>query len=80
MAENRFPGHRSEPDPEVVDLLQRMLVAARKGYVKSLAIVAVNQLHQAETGVVGDLSHVRTNAVLGGLARIANELMNSARK
>lgn len=63
------------PDGDVIDLLERVLLAARKGYVKSVAIVAVNPIHQVETGAAGDLSEVRTNVLLGGLTRAANELM-----
>lgn len=73
MPHPRFKRH-PRPDPEVVDLLERVLAAARKGYVKTVAIAAVNPLHQVETGVAGDLSHVRTNAVLAGLTRTAIEL------
>jgi hypothetical protein len=63
------------PDGDVIDLLSRVLASARKGYVKSVAIVAVNPVHQVETGAAGDLSEVRTNVLLGGLTRAANELM-----
>lgn len=62
-------------DPDVVDFLERVLLSARKGYVKTVAIVAVNPIHQVETGAAGDLSDVRTNVLLGGLTRAANELM-----
>jgi hypothetical protein len=63
------------PDGDVIDLLERVLASARKGYVKSVAIVAVNPIHQVETGAAGDLTEVRTNVLLGGLTRAANELM-----
>lgn len=63
------------PDGDVIDLLERVLASARKGFVKSVAIVAVNPIHQVETGAAGDLSDVRTNVLLGGLTRAANELM-----
>jgi hypothetical protein len=73
-AQARWRKH-PKPDADVVDLLERVLVSARKGYVKSVAIVAVNPIHQVETGAAGDLSEVRTNVLLGGLTRAANELM-----
>lgn len=63
------------PDADVVDLLERVLASAKRGFVKSVAIVAVNPIHQVETGAAGDLSEVRTNVLLGGLTRAANELM-----
>lgn len=63
------------PDGDVIDLLERVLKSARNGYVKSVAIVAVNPVHQVETGAAGDLTEVRTNVLLGGLTRAANELM-----
>lgn len=64
-----------KPDSDVIDFLERVLASARAGYVKSIAIVAVNPLHQVETGCAGDLSEVRTTVLLGGLTRAANELM-----
>ncbi len=74
MAKPQFSTH-PKPDGDVIDLLQRALESARKGYVKSVAVVLVNPLHQVETGAAGDLSDVRTNVLLGGLTRAANELM-----
>ena len=70
----KFRSH-PKPDGDVIDLLQRVLESARKGYVRSVAVVAVNPVHQVETGAAGDLSEVRTSVLLGGLSRAANELM-----
>ena len=64
-----------KPDGDVIDLLERVLASAQKGYVRSVAVVAVNPVHQVETGAAGDLSEVRTSVLLGGLSRAANELM-----
>jgi hypothetical protein len=64
-----------KPDGDVIDLLERVLTSARHGYVRSVAVVAVNPLHQVETAAAGDLSEVRTTVMLGGLSRAANELM-----
>lgn len=64
-----------KPDGDVIDLLERVLASAKHGYVRSVAIVAVNPVHQVETGAAGDLSEVRTSVLLGGLSRAANELM-----
>ena len=63
------------PDGDVIDLLERAIASARRGYVRSVAIVLVNPVHQVETGAAGDLSEVRTTVLLGGLTRAANELM-----
>lgn len=63
------------PDGDVIDLLERALASARRGYVKSAALVLVNPIHQVETAAAGDLSEVRTTVLLGGLTRAANELM-----
>jgi hypothetical protein len=70
----KFRSH-PRPDGDVIDLLERVLASAQKGYVRSVAIVAVNPVHQVETGAAGDLSEVRTSVLLGGLSRAANELM-----
>lgn len=74
MNRHKFRTHPL-PDGDVIDLLERVLASARKGHIKSVAIVAVNPIHQVETGAAGDLSEVRTNVLLGGLSRAANELM-----
>jgi hypothetical protein len=63
------------PDPEVIDLLERVLASAKGGHIRSVAIVAVNPVHQVDTAAAGDLSEVRTSVLLGGLSRAANELM-----
>jgi hypothetical protein len=65
----------ARPDVDVVDLLERVLRSARKGHIRSVAVVAVNPVHQVETAAAGDLSEVRTNVLLAGLTRAANELM-----
>jgi hypothetical protein len=71
---SKFSEH-PRPDGDVIDLLERILTSARSGYVKSIAIVAVNPVHQVQTAAAGDLSEVRTTVLLGGLSRAANELM-----
>ena len=63
------------PDGEVIDLLERARASARKGYVKTALVVLADPLHHVETCAAGDLSEVRTNVMLGGLTRAANELM-----
>lgn len=63
------------PDGDVIDLLERALISAKKGHVKTVLVVLANPLHQVETAAAGDLSEVRINVMLGGLTRAANELM-----
>ena len=65
------------PDSEVVDLLERALASAKRGYVKTALIVLADPLHHVETAAAGHLSEVRINVMLGGLSRAANELMKS---
>lgn len=74
MRAQKFRSH-PVPDNEVIDLLERALASARKGYVKSCLVVLADPLHHVETAAAGDLSEVRTNVMLGGLSRAANELM-----
>lgn len=71
---HKFRTH-PRPDGEVIDLLERALASAKKGYVKTALIVLADPLHHVETAAAGDLSEVRTNVMLGGLTRAANELM-----
>jgi hypothetical protein len=63
------------PDGDVIDLLERALLSAKRGYVKTCLVVLADPLHHVETAAAGDLSEVRTNIMLGGLTRAANELM-----
>jgi hypothetical protein len=74
MGHPKFRGH-PKPDADVIDLLKRILASAEQGYIKSIAVVAVNPVHQVHTAAAGDLSEVRSNVLLGGLTRAANELM-----
>jgi hypothetical protein len=74
MGQPKFRNH-PKPDVDVIDLLRRVLASAEQGYVKSVAVVAVNPVHQVHTAAAGDLSEVRSTVLLGGLSRAANELM-----
>lgn len=64
-----------KPQPDVVTLLERVLNAARMGHIRSVALVAVNPIHQVETATAGDLSEVRTSSLVCGLTRVTNELI-----
>lgn len=70
-------GFRSaqKPHAEVVTLLERALYAARQGHIRSVALVAVNPMHEVETATAGDLSEIRAGSLVRGLARVTNELI-----
>ena len=62
------------PDREVVDLLERTLAAARLGLVRTIAINVVNPVNETEALLAGDLSLVRSTALLGALVRATTDL------
>lgn len=72
------PRFRTSPRPnsEVIDLLEKILVAARQGQIASLGVVVVNPTNQAETDTAGDLTELRVNALISGLAKASNKLLN----
>jgi hypothetical protein len=74
VTDRRF---RTEPKPnnEVIELLERTLEAARHGRVPYIAIIAGNPVNEVQPLLAGDLSTIRANALLGGLARAANNLL-----
>lgn len=64
------------PDAEVVELLQRLLSAAQHGYVRSVVVVTVNPVQEVERLTAGDLSPIRLNALLGGLAQLKSHIIS----
>jgi hypothetical protein len=62
------------PDSEVVALIERTLVAARLGRIKTIHIAAVDPLNETELLVAGDLSPVKSTVMLGALVRSIQEL------
>lgn len=66
------------PDAEVVELLENVLASARRGFVRSVAIVAVNPVNLTEVAQAGDVGPIRANALLGGLARLNHDLISKA--
>ena len=64
------------PDEDVVRALEMALEAARRGHVRSMALVVVNQLHEAETSTAGDLGPVRRTIIVGALSAIAHNLIS----
>jgi len=65
------------PNSEVVEALERALEAARRGHVRTLALVVVNPLHETETVAVGDLGNVGKLVLIGGLSFAANSLLQT---
>ena len=64
------------PDNDVIALLESILESAKQGHVRSVSVVVVNAINKPEFTSTGDLSEVRANALLAGLARASNELIN----
>lgn len=64
------------PNSEVIGLLERLLAAARQGQVASVGVVVVNPLNQIETDAAGDLTELRTNALICGHAKAGNKLLS----
>jgi len=63
------------PSPETIQILERALNAARRGYVQAVVVVAVTPVHEAQVLLGGDLSEIRANSLLGGLTRAAAEIL-----
>lgn len=71
------PKFRSTPRPnsEVITLLETLTTAARQGQIPTIAVVLVNPVNQAEAKVVGELTELRVNALISGLAKVSNNLL-----
>jgi hypothetical protein len=69
-------GFRTDPLPEsgVVELAERILDAARRGKVRTLAAVVVDPVQRADVYIAGELNPIRANALLGGLTRAKSEV------
>lgn len=72
-----YPRFRTSPvpDTEVIALLETALDAARRGHVRTVAIVTVNPLNLTETAHAGDLGPIRANALLGGIVRAKSSVI-----
>jgi hypothetical protein len=64
------------PDPEVVELLERLAVAARKGHIRALVVVTLDPLLKVSPQCAGDLDNVRSHLLIGGMFRAATQLTN----
>jgi hypothetical protein len=74
MADGKFRRH-PQPDPAVVDLLQRTLQSARDGRISAVVVVVADRLQHVETATAGELSEVRITNLLGGLTRATRKLL-----
>jgi hypothetical protein len=74
MSDGRFKG-KPQPDPGVVDVLQRTLQSAKDGRISAIAIIVADRLQNVETAIGGDLSDARITNLLGGLARASSRLL-----
>lgn len=75
MAEARFLS-TPRPNGEVIRLLECLLESARDGHIPTIHVVVVNPVNQAEDKAAGDLSELRTNALICGLAKASAKLVN----
>jgi arginase family enzyme len=62
------------PDPSVVELLDALQEAARKGLIRAVAVVTVNPLLEVETTHAGDMDNVKSNLLCGGLVSAAHKI------
>jgi hypothetical protein len=62
------------PDPSVVELLDSLQEAARKGLIRAVAVVAVNPLLEVETTHAGDMDNVKSHLLCGGLVEAAHKI------
>jgi hypothetical protein len=63
-----------KPDPGVLELLESLTDAARKGHLRALAVVAINPLLELETAHAGTLDNVKRHLLIGGLTEAAQKL------
>jgi hypothetical protein len=57
------------PDPTVIELLNQLTSAARRGQVRAIYIVTVDPLLKTEDFQAGELDDVKRTLLLGGLAQ-----------
>lgn len=61
------------PNSDVVALLERTLAAARLGRIKAIAVITVSPVNESETIIDGELTHTRTDVLIGGCVRAAHK-------
>lgn len=65
-----------KPDDEIVQAIERALVAAKEGRLRSVLIVGVDPLHRPESISAGDLGPGFKASLLGALAQAAHQLLD----
>lgn len=64
------------PDPSVLDLIEEIQLAARKGQIRAIHITIVTPMLETDSKQAGDLDPVKTNLLAAGLVRSAHRLLN----
>lgn len=65
------------PDPDVIQLVDKLAEAAREGRVRALVVVTVNPLLEVESAEAGDLENVKKHLLMGGLSAAKHRLLNN---
>lgn len=66
------------PDPEIVEVLERALAAAKKGHIRCILICTVNPLHEPECVTAGDITSSKRHVMIGALSSAAHKLIQQA--
>lgn len=64
-----------KPDPSVLELLDKLQAAARRGHIRALAVVVINPLLETEVGSAGGIENVKKHILLGGLWEAGYKLL-----
>ncbi len=62
------------PDASVIELLESLAIAARKGHIRAISVVTVNPLLEVETAHAGDMDHVKTRLLVAGLVEASRSI------
>jgi hypothetical protein len=62
------------PDPSVIEFLAQLQEAARKGHIRSIAVITVNPLLEVENAHAGELDNVKRHLLLGGLIALSRNI------
>lgn len=65
------------PDPTVIDLLEKLIVVARKGQIRAIGVVTVDPLLQTEPHCAGDMDNVKKHLLAGGLIEASIQVLKS---
>jgi hypothetical protein len=64
-------------DCELVEAVESLLEAVKEGRVRTLGMIVINPLLQAESIAVGDLTVVPSDILLAQVSRLFNKLVNA---